>query len=443
MKSKRLNLLILIILFMGVIFSSCSRVQNPLEPAKVRISASSNTPSANAAQAAKDQLSQAIWITEIMYNPQGRDSLGEFVEIYNSSSKPIDIGGWYITDAASKKYPDTIESAGQGTIIQSGQYAVITDKVTNVQVLGNGLHVTVDDLAIGNGLNNTNSNPIRAEKIILRSDKEQMIDAVYYGDPSTGEWPNAEGNGMSLQRTKLTPAAKNSGRYWIAALANPGLALGVYPLKPPAAVHVTRTISDYNGTDWKYTDLIEWAAAAGTIKGYNVYKNGVKINSEITTTTSYTTISRGAMWYSEISSRGLQNVPQAVYSVTAINEAESESEQSNECMSPISFAFAEMESGYPILITHPTLFNNEYAFVVDDPIYDQFASYTLLYNAANNELSDITVSPAANKNISFIDGYYVWFVSGFPQNVLTDVRIKLTDKFNNSTIYKFKFYPAQ
>jgi len=93
------------------------------------------------------------------------------------------------------------------------------------KVLGNGLHVTVDDLAIGSGLNNTNSNPVRAEKVILRSDKHQRIDAVYYGDPSIGEWPDVEGNGLSLQRTKLTPAANNNGRFWIAALANPGFEL--------------------------------------------------------------------------------------------------------------------------------------------------------------------------------------------------------------------------
>lgn len=132
MKSKKFNLLILTILFMGIIFSSCGKFENPLEPAKDRIPAVSNTPSVKASQTAKDQLSQAIWITEIMYNPQGRDSLGEFVEIYNSSSKPIDIGGWYITDDDSKKFPDTIKDAGQGTVIQPGQYAVITDKVTNV-----------------------------------------------------------------------------------------------------------------------------------------------------------------------------------------------------------------------------------------------------------------------------------------------------------------------
>jgi hypothetical protein len=37
-------------------------------------------------------------ITEVLGNPCGRDSRNEFVELYNSSDKPIDVGGWWVTD---------------------------------------------------------------------------------------------------------------------------------------------------------------------------------------------------------------------------------------------------------------------------------------------------------------------------------------------------------
>ncbi len=77
-----------------------------------------------------------IIITEVLGNPCGRDSRNEFVEIYNSSDKPIDVGGWWITDGDEadkivmweERFPSMkigFNTTTNSTIIPSRSYAVI------------------------------------------------------------------------------------------------------------------------------------------------------------------------------------------------------------------------------------------------------------------------------------------------------------------------------
>jgi len=142
-----------------------------------------------------------IVINEIMYNPnQCSDHYCEWVELYNPTDSPVDVGGWHLSDTTTT---DTLK--GENTIIPSHGYAIITDLTTEVysyfSVDQDAVRLTVDDDAIGSGLNND------LDTITLRS-PQGIIDSVTYHS-----WQGADGNGYSLQRT-------DSG--WVEGMATPG-----------------------------------------------------------------------------------------------------------------------------------------------------------------------------------------------------------------------------
>jgi hypothetical protein len=43
-------------------------------------------------------------ISEILPNPIGQDSLGEFVQLYNNGSEPVNLNGYYLENSAGKKF---------------------------------------------------------------------------------------------------------------------------------------------------------------------------------------------------------------------------------------------------------------------------------------------------------------------------------------------------
>lgn len=128
-------------------------------------------------------------INEIMYNPsQCRDQYCEWVELYNPTDSPVDVGGWRLSDAHAT---DTLK--GENTIIPAHGYAIITDLTTEVYsyfgVDEDAVRLTVDDDAIGRGLNNDQ------DTVTLR-DPRGVVDSVTYLS-----WWGANGNGYSLQRS--------------------------------------------------------------------------------------------------------------------------------------------------------------------------------------------------------------------------------------------------
>ncbi len=65
--------------------------------------------------------SNDIVISEIMPNPYGIDSEGEFIELYNQGEKDVDLRGWRIGDNTSKRY----ELKGEDTLIKAREYYVV------------------------------------------------------------------------------------------------------------------------------------------------------------------------------------------------------------------------------------------------------------------------------------------------------------------------------
>jgi len=63
-----------------------------------------------------------------MYNPnQCSDHYCEWVELYNPTDSPVDVGEWHLSDTRTT---DTLK--GENTIIPSHGYAIITDLTTEV-----------------------------------------------------------------------------------------------------------------------------------------------------------------------------------------------------------------------------------------------------------------------------------------------------------------------
>jgi len=68
-------------------------------------------------------------INEVMVNPKGLDSEGEWVELYNNTAQTIDLAGWYLDDAEGKSAAYRIPD---GTKMSSGSYLVLRAPEVNL-----------------------------------------------------------------------------------------------------------------------------------------------------------------------------------------------------------------------------------------------------------------------------------------------------------------------
>ena len=121
-----------------------------------------------------------IVINEVMYNPTQDDNYNEWIELYNPTNQSINISGWSITDNNLEDLLEGDTDNGNGTtIIPPNGYAIIADHETkiyeNFSIPNTAIRIYVDDLSIGNGLGNNN------DKLILKDETEQIIDAIEWG----------------------------------------------------------------------------------------------------------------------------------------------------------------------------------------------------------------------------------------------------------------------
>src|SRR3954462_2829611 len=77
-----------------------------------------------------------VIISEIMYNPQGTDLdttvtpniYREWVELYNTGTTAVDLGGWQFGDSQDKQYASAFPV---GTMIGPSQALVVTGDTTH------------------------------------------------------------------------------------------------------------------------------------------------------------------------------------------------------------------------------------------------------------------------------------------------------------------------
>lgn len=133
-----------------------------------------------------------IVINEIMAKPPSEHDDGEFVELVNQGSNPVDLSGWTFTDGISHVFPE-------GTTLAAGQYLVLAKNPAWMTANYPGL--TNVRGPFGGTLRN------RGEQLRLEDGRGNLADVVDY--KQGGQWPvGAGGEGSSLEL--MNPAMDNS-----------------------------------------------------------------------------------------------------------------------------------------------------------------------------------------------------------------------------------------
>jgi hypothetical protein len=147
----------------------------------------------------------SIVINELMYHPVSEVDNDEFLELYNTTNSPIDLGGWCFTNGIAVCFTP-------GTTIASHGYAVISPNTARTQFTYNVTPIANYTGKLDNG----------GEKVTLKDGSSTVISSVTYGD--TAPWPaTPDGTGPSLElldaiMDHALPAS------WRASLASGGTA---------------------------------------------------------------------------------------------------------------------------------------------------------------------------------------------------------------------------
>jgi CotH protein/lamin tail-like protein/Ig-like domain-containing protein len=145
-------------------------------------------------------LARSIVINEIMYNPVSNDSDDEYVELYNRTGVPVDVGNWRFTAGIDYTIPN-------GAVIAGNGYLVIARDAVGLRAKHPHLNATNAlgdfDGSLANGgerlalsmpeyFTTTNGNTITTNAIYI------VVDEVPYQDGGRwGRW--SDGGGSSLE----------------------------------------------------------------------------------------------------------------------------------------------------------------------------------------------------------------------------------------------------
>lgn len=165
----------------------------------------------------------SVIINEIHYNPDVKTDLVEFLELYNSASSPLDIGGWKLAGGIGYNFP-------AGTTIPANGYLLIAQNPAAVQT-------KFGKSALGPFTGSLSND---GDSVQLLSSNSAVIDEVHYGAgfpwPTVGDALTVNGTGPSIQL--INAGADNDlGGSWRSALPTPGAPNnGVLVANPPPAI---------------------------------------------------------------------------------------------------------------------------------------------------------------------------------------------------------------
>ncbi|MGB5982803.1 MAG: T9SS type A sorting domain-containing protein [Nonlabens sp.] len=142
-------------------------------------------------------------ITEIMQNPSiNNDPAGEYIEVYNNSSNPIDLVSFVIADDVSANETHTINSS---VVVPAGGYVVLGNDANRTNTGDATLDYAYDSISLGNG---TDGVAISCGGVIL--------DQVIWDNGST--FPDPSGASMELAQSVINGAnavtANDDGTNW-------------------------------------------------------------------------------------------------------------------------------------------------------------------------------------------------------------------------------------
>jgi|GEM_PF-6265254 len=151
-------------------------------------------------------------VTEIMYAPPKENDCGDWIEIFNPSSEPVDISGWSITDSRAKEpmvFSENLILPTFGSLVVAESYEQFNE------VYIEGINAIIET-PMPFGLS-------RDGDLILLFDKDnQLIDSVEY--MVGGDWPDANRNGRSIE-LKDWQADNSIGSNWsvsVDSMGSPG-----------------------------------------------------------------------------------------------------------------------------------------------------------------------------------------------------------------------------
>ena len=137
--------------------------------------------------------SSTLLISEVLYDPLGTEPNGEWIEIFNNTSSPIELTDWAISDNLSTDVisPTVTIPAGGCMVVAASE-----DFYTNYPDFTGDI-VFVADGRIGNGLGNT------GDRLILKDSEGTVIDQMSYGTDTTAFHPACPdvAAGHSLERS--------------------------------------------------------------------------------------------------------------------------------------------------------------------------------------------------------------------------------------------------
>ena len=164
-----------------------------------------------------EQLSGAVIISEIMYDPQGTDRDDnatpaynrEWLEIFNTGASSIDISGWQIGDAQDNDWASPFPT---GTVLGAGKALAVTGDLLSFDLnWGRG----VNRIGVANFPVLANTPSSTNEMPAVRNAGGVIQDAVNFDDANG--WPTAngsDGNSIFLLPSALSASANDLGVNW-------------------------------------------------------------------------------------------------------------------------------------------------------------------------------------------------------------------------------------
>ncbi|MFD2561910.1 T9SS type A sorting domain-containing protein [Aquimarina rubra] len=142
-----------------------------------------------------------IIITEVMRNPDAvGDPNGEYFELYNTTTSPIDIQSWVIKDDATVSETHVIASS---VIVPAMGYALIANGGTpNGGITPD--YTYANDISLGNG----------ADGLIIECSSTTIDEVIW-----DGTFPNPTGASMELSISTLNSTDNDNGANWLEAVS--------------------------------------------------------------------------------------------------------------------------------------------------------------------------------------------------------------------------------
>jgi len=144
-----------------------------------------------------------VVINEIMYDPISGDDADQYVEIYNASSKAVDLSGWQFVDGIDYEFPGGVQIPG------GGYYVVARDRarsLANYPQLNNAntfgdfdgkLSHSGEHLALAKRDFTTSTNELG---IVVTNTLHIVISEVTYGPG--GRWPEYAHGGIKERKKR-------------------------------------------------------------------------------------------------------------------------------------------------------------------------------------------------------------------------------------------------